>query len=128
MDTNRIVKVYLKMRDKRTALKREYEEADGKLVADMEKLEAQLLKFLNENNMDNVKTPSGIFYKQADVIPQGSDWDAFYAWVKQEDAFDALERRIKKTFIKEYMEQHEGQIPPGVSVYTTYNVRVRRAS
>ena len=46
--------------------------------------------------------------------------------MKQNDAFDALERRIKKTFVSEYMENNGGAIPPGVSVYRQYAVRVRR--
>lgn len=126
MDTAKMVKAFVKLRDARTALKREFEDKDNALKSKQELLESQLLKFLNENEMESVKTPHGTFYRQEELTPTGADWDAFYKWIAQNDAFDALERRIKKTFIKEYMETHSGGIPPGVSVYREYVVRVRR--
>jgi adenosine deaminase len=127
MNTNLMTKAYVNLREARHKLKREFEEQDQKLKAKMERLEAEMLKFLQENNTDSVKTQSGTFYRQEEVTPTGSDWDAFYQWVAKNDAFDALERRIKKTFIKEYMEMHDGAIPPGVSVYREYVARVRRS-
>lgn len=126
MDTTKLAKAYIKLRDARTELKRTYDEQDGALKAKQERLEAEMLKFLNANEMDSVKTAAGTFYRQEEITPTGSDWDAFYKWIADNDAFDALERRIKKTFVREYMETNNGAIPPGVSVYREYVVRVRR--
>lgn len=127
MDNAKMVRVYLKMRDARTALKRQFEEDDTKIKAQMEKLEIAMLRHLQDSNSDSIRTDAGMFYRQEEVTPTGSDWDAFYQWVKDNDAFEALERRIKKTFVREYMETHNGGIPPGVSVYREYVVRVRRS-
>lgn len=127
MDNAKMVRVYLKMRDARTALKRQFEEEDGKIKVQMEKLEIAMLKHLQDSNSDSIRTDAGMFYRQEEITPTGSDWDAFYRWVKDNDAFEALERRIKKTFIKEYAETHNGGIPPGVSVYREFVVRVRRS-
>jgi hypothetical protein len=127
MDNAKMVRAYLKMRDARTALKRQFEEEDGKIRLQMDKLESAMLKHLQETNTDSIRTDAGMFYRQEELTPTGSDWDVFYGWVKENDAFEALERRIKKTFVKEYMETHSGGIPPGVSVYREYVVRVRRS-
>lgn len=126
VDTKRLVNVYLKMRDAKTALTRQFEEEKAKLDGKMELVEQALLKFLNDHKMDSAKAGAATFYRQEEIIPAGSDWDRFYKWVKKEDAFEALEKRIKKTFIKEYMEANDGAIPPGVTVHRTYAVRVRR--
>ena len=127
MDLDQIVRVYVKIRDARAAASKEAKERDAELKDKLSKLEAVLLNHLNETKADSVKTSEGTFYRQEDLIPTGSDWEAFYAWVKENDAFDALERRIKKTFIAEYIEAHDGEIPPGVSVYREHVVRVRRS-
>jgi len=127
MDNLKMVKAYLKLRDARTALKRQFEEQDTALKTKMTRLEAEMLRLLQSTNSDSISTELGIFYRQEEITPTGSDWDAFYKWVAANDAFDALERRIKKTFIKEYLETHEGGIPPGVSVYREYAIRVRRS-
>jgi hypothetical protein len=126
MDTDKLVRVYLKMRDKRTELKRAYEEEDNKLKANMSKIETTLLSFLNDHKMDNSSTKDGSFYREETMIPTGADWEAFYQFVKQEDAFEFLEKRITKKAVKDYMEAHGGTPPPGVSVYREFVCRVRR--
>ena len=122
-----MVKAYIKIRDKRAEIKKAFEEQDKALKEKLELIEGEMLRHMQETGIESIKTAAGTFYKQEDITPTGSDWDAFYTWVKTNDAFDALERRIKKGFIKEYMETHEGGIPPGVSVYREYVVRVRRS-
>lgn len=117
---------YIKIRDKRSEIKKAFDAEDTALKAKLTLLEGAMLQTLNSTNSDSIRTDGGTFYKQEDVTPSGSDWAAFYDWVKQNDAFDALERRIKKTFITEYMEANDGAIPPGVSVYRQFVCRVRR--
>ena len=117
---------YLTLRDFRAVQKKAFETKDKKVKAAMEKIEAELGKRLRESESDSIRTEAGTFYRQVDITPRGDDWQAFYNWVAAEDAFDALERRIKKTFIAEYMEQNNGDLPPGVSVFREYVVRVRK--
>ena len=127
IDLNKVMKVYLRLRDDREELRRNYTEQDNKLKEKQELLETNMLAFLNESKQESSRTVSGTVYKQEDIIPTGSDWERFYDWVKENDAFDALERRIKKGFVAEYMREHEGAPPPGVSVLRKFVVRVRRS-
>ena len=126
-DMNRLTKAYIKLRDTRHEMKKEWEEKDTALKLKMERLEGEMLRFLNDTKQDSAKTAAGIVYRQEEITPTGSDWDLFYDWVAKNNAFDALERRVKKTFVKTYMEEHDGGIPPGISVYREYVVRVRRS-
>jgi hypothetical protein len=128
MDTDRVVKAFLNIRDARTALKREFDEKDSELKIKQEKLATHLLAFLNDNQIDSAvaKKVGATFYRQEKVVPSCADWNALYEFIRAEDAFDALEKRIKVGFVKEYMETHEGALPPGVNVHREYEVRVRR--
>lgn len=127
MDYAKLVEVFLKIRERRSELKREFEAQDEKLKADQAKLEAAMLQHLNAAGLDSARTAQGTFYKQESLKPSASDWVAVYDFIKDNDAFDMLERRIKKDFVKDYMEMNEGVPPPGVSVHREYEVRVRRA-
>jgi hypothetical protein len=127
MDFKKVVSAHVKLRDARAKLKKEFEAADKELKEKQQRLEAVLLNHLNETHADSMKTEAGTFYRQEEITPTGSDWDAFYKWVADNDAFDALERRIKKTFISQYMEANKGGVPPGVSVFREFVVRVRRS-
>jgi hypothetical protein len=127
IDLSQVAETYIKIRDAKHELKKKMEaelaEYDGKL----EKLEGFMLSHLNTHGMDSVRTAGGTFYRQEDIRPNIVDDAAFYAWIKENDAFDALERRVKKTFVTEFMETHEGGLPPpGLNVSREYVVRVRR--
>lgn len=128
LDLGRLTKAHINIRDARAALKKQYDDADVDLKASQERLENAMLDHLNKHGMESVRTEFGTFYKQEDIKPSGSDWQALYDWIKEHDAWDALERRIKKTFVSEYMEAHQGSLPPGVSVHREFVVRVRRPS
>lgn len=127
MNSHELTEEYIRIRERRNALKAQYDEADGALKAQLQHIEGELLRILNESGMDSAKTPAGTFYKQEEITPTGADWDTLYRWIAENDAFEALEKRIKKTFVKEYMAAHDGGIPPGVSVYREFVVRVRRS-
>ncbi len=126
MDLNRAVKAYLNLREAKTQLKRKFDEEEAVLKGKMERLEAEFLRTLNEQGTESMRTLNGTFFRQEEITPTCQDWDALYRWIKQEDAFEALERRVKKTFVKDWMDQHEGTPPPGVNVFREFVVRVRR--
>lgn len=126
IDLDRITRVLLKMRDAREELTRNYEAEKKKIDEQMKTLENVLLNELNTKGLQSFRTSACTVYKEEVLTPTGSDWDAFYRWVAENDGFDFLERRIKRTSIKEYMEANGGAVPPGVSVYREYVARVRR--
>lgn len=127
MDYSKVVEAYLNIRDKRAEMSKEYTTEDDKLKAIQKQLEGVMLGHLNDTGLDSARTPVGTFFRTESLKPSGSDWTALYEWIRENDAFEALERRIKRDFIKEYMETHDGELPPGVSVHREYECRVRRA-
>lgn len=129
IDLNAVVTAYTRMRDARSSLKRDYEAKDNDLKEKMSRLEVVLLRHLNTHGMDAVKTSAGTFYRQEEIKPNITDDSTFYAWIVENDAVsDALERRVKVSFVKDFMENHDGLPPPGVSASRNYVVRVRRSS
>ena len=127
MDLNKLVRVHIKIRDARTKLSEEFKASDAELKASQERIEGELLRTLQEQSVDSMRTEAGTFYRQEEIKPSAYDWDAFYKWIAENDAFDALERRVKKDFVKAYMADQEGGLPPGISVHREYVARVRRA-
>lgn len=128
MDLDKVTRSHLKIRDKRAAIRRKFEEDDEALKSDQRKLEAVMLDHLNSNNLESTRTLHGTFYRQESIKPSAADWSAIWDWAKDNDAPEIFERRLKATFIKEHMEMHDGALPPGVNVHREYEVRVRKAS
>lgn len=126
IDLNKVARAYIKLRNKRAELKSAFDEQDAGLKEKQAQLEAAMLQHFNANNVESVRTTAGTIYRQIDVKPSCQDWQAFYGWVKDHDGFDFLEQRLKKATIKQFMEVHDGALPPGVSVHQEYVVRVRK--
>lgn len=122
----KMARVYVKMRDKKAEIMRLAEEECAAIQTKMSVIEIEMLKILQAQDANSVATEEGTIYRQIDIKPSCADWEIFYDWIKDNDAFDALERRIKKTFIKEYIEQHDDKLPPGVNVIREWKVTVRR--
>ena len=126
MDYTALVTAFRNIRDHKQDLNRAHDAVIKDLDDKLDRLKAVMLEELNRNNGDSVRTSAGTFYRELVVIPTGSDWEKFYEFVKENDAFDALERRIKRTFVTDYMKDHDGAIPPGISVFRKYDVKVRK--
>ena len=122
----RLVKTFIKIRDARAEAKRVWEEQDRELGAKMETIETYMLDVMNKGGIEKFSTGAGTAYRTEKLTPGASDWAAFYAWVREHDAFDFLFKRISGTAVKDYMDQHDGEVPPGVTVYTRYGVAIRR--
>src|SRR4051812_37571294 len=95
IDLGQVTETYSKIRDARAEQKRVFETADKELKRQLEKLEGFMLAHLNTHGMDAVRTEFGTFYRQEDIRPNIVDDEAFYGWIKDNNAFDALERRVK---------------------------------
>jgi hypothetical protein len=122
----RIVKAFLKMRDRRAELKAEFERQDAAIKEQQVRLEGELMKILNEAGGDSLGTEFGTIYRSVDVKASCQDWDALYQFIRENDMFELLEKRVGKNAIKEYMDKHEGRLPPGVSIFKEATVTIRR--
>ncbi len=126
INLGKIMQAHNAIRDARTVKRHAWEAEDAKLEADQNMLKAMLLDHLNQTNSKSVATDYGTAYRTEKIKPSAADWGAVQAWIVEHDAWDLMEKRLKSTFIKSYMDEHDGAIPPGVNVHREYEVSVRR--
>lgn len=126
-DTAAVVRAYRAIRAKRSQIKKAYEAEDNDLKAKLERLEGAMLSHLNDTNSKSQGTDAGIFYKQEEITPSAADWPTIYKWIVENDAFEFLEKRITKTAVKQFMDDHDGSSPPGMNVHREFVVRVRKS-
>lgn len=124
---DKVAETYVKIRDARAEKKRAWEAEDLELKAQLETLDAFLLEKLQSLGVESVRTKHGTVYQSVSIKPSCQDWNGFYAWIAQYEAFDALERRVKKSFIVDYMKDNNDELPPGITVLKEYTVTIRRS-
>src|SRR5688572_25937677 len=102
MQLNELVEKYIKLRDRKTAIKAEYDGKVAEIDGLLDRLEVVLLKTFNETGMESVRTSAGTAYRSLRTSATVADWDAFFAYVKAHEAFDLLERRCSKVTVEQF--------------------------
>ena len=124
---DRLVKVFVKIREAKSAFKKAFEEEmEAKFDGPLRQLQTELKKRLMERHNDGLKTEFGTVYIAETLKVSCQDWGVFHAWIKENDALDFLEQRVKAGEVQTYMEKHQGELPPGLSVFRETEARVRK--
>lgn len=129
INLDRVVQAFNAIKDARTAKRHAWEAEDLALEQDQDKLKVLMLELLNNIGGKSIATDHGTIYRTEKIRPSAADWNTVYAWIVADpERFELLEKRLKATFVKQFMEENDGVIPPGVNVHREYEVAVRRAS
>ena len=133
MDTDRLTAKYIELRDRRAALKKQYEDTDHQLVRLMEGIEGALKQEMHRINARSVNTNHGTVYIGYQESARVADWDSLLDHIQTTERWDLLERRVSKSVVKELMtETRDGGYvnppPPGVDFTRIEKVFIRRKS
>jgi len=128
MDVEKVVSVYLKIRDKKAQLTKEYDAQIAELDAKQGLLEAALLDFCKDNGVENVKATSGTAFKTIKERIWVNDWAAVEVFVYENQAFDLLEHRIAQTAAKTWMKENPDKPIPSAVVDRKFAITVRRGT
>lgn len=126
MDADRAVKVYIKIRDKRSELKKQYEEQDAKLKEQLEAIEQALLETCKATGATSLSTTAGTAFRKTETRYWTSDWERMYKFIEENKALHLLERRIAQNGMKEFLEENPDKLPEGLNVDSRYTITVRR--
>jgi len=123
-----VIGKYIALRDKRSALKKSYVEADAPFVAAMAKCEAWLLAQCNALGTTGFSVKGlGTATKGKTMNVTCKDWVAFEKFAKEKDQLALFERRIARSVLQAYMDAHNSEIPPGLDVMFEQTMTVSRA-
>lgn len=126
LNAEQLVSVYIKMRDKRQQLQREYDEADGKIKEQQDAVTQALLEICKEQGAEGLRTPAGSVFRTVKTRYWSNDWGSMKEFIKEHDAFELLEQRVHQTNMKNFLEEHPDLMPPGMNVDSRYSINVRR--
>ena len=124
---DRLVATYVKIRDKRAELAREYEKQDKHLEDQLELVTHKLLDLCRETGVESMRTSAGTVSRSVSTRFWTSDWASMHEFIREHDALNLLEQRIHQGNLKAFMEANPGEVPKGLNSDSKYTVRVTRA-
>ena len=122
-----VVETYLKLRRKKEAIENETKDKLTDIKAKMTKLESWLMQRADEDGVTSFKTPAGTAFVTTTDFANVADWDAVLTFIKENDAFDMLEKRVSKTAVRAHMDE-TGDVPPGITYGSKIGINVRKAT
>lgn len=123
---DKLVEAYRKLRDKKAQIDKEYKDRIAKIREKQELIENKILKFFEETGLESAKTPHGTAYASTTLNARVASRDDFFQFVDEHEAWELLESRVNKTAVRQYMEEHDGELPPGVDVTMIRKVNIRK--
>jgi len=126
INAEQLVTVYVKMRDARQQLQRDFDEQDGKIKEQQESITQALLELCKETGADGLRTSAGNVFRTIKTRYWTSDFKSLKQFILENDAFELLEQRVHQTNMKNFLEEHPDRMPPGMNIDSKYTITVRR--
>lgn len=125
---DKLVKAYVKIRDKRRELTAEFEKQDAELQESLDLIEKNLLDLFKETGAESLRTEFGTVTRRVSKRYWTNDWHSFYEFLKEHGAVELLEKRIAQTNMSVFLEENPDLLPPGLQIDSRYAVTVKRKS
>lgn len=125
LTVEQVVGTYMKLRRKKEALENQVKEDLADIKAKMTKLESWLMQKADEDGVTSFKTAAGTAFVTTTDFANVADWDAVLTFIKNNEAFDMLEKRVSKTAVRAYMDE-TGEVPPGITYGSKVGINVRK--
>ena len=126
MNAEQLVTIYIKMRDARQKLQKEFDNADGRIKEQQDQVTQALLELCKETGADGLRTTAGNVFKTVKTRYWTSDWGSMKTFIKEHDAMELLEQRVHQTNMKNFLDENPNLMPPGMNIDSRYSVTVRR--
>lgn len=96
------------LRAERLVVQKEYDEKIAEMKKQENAIKEAIIADLRKQGLDKGSGDKCTASISTGVVPQVTDWDRVYAWVKRTGAFEIFEKRISKSAFKERYEAKEG--------------------
>jgi len=122
-----MIAAYIKYRDYKAAKEKALEEELKPYTSAMETIATAVLDLLNTQGSDSIKTDAGTAYVSELDSMKVADRDAFMEFILVTGETQLLNAAVAKDAVRDYMAEHQGQLPPGVEKSSIRKVNFRRS-
>ena len=117
------VEQFSKLRNHKTAAKKEFDKGMERINMALDKLEGEILGALQEQGLENARTELGTCYKITQSSATVKDREVFEAWADETGNRGAMDIRANKKAIRELLD--DGVEVPGVTYSERLTIGVR---
>ncbi|KII34895.1 hypothetical protein NL64_06455 [Pseudomonas fluorescens] len=110
------------LREQKRALEAQVKDIDAALAGN----ETDIIEIADEMGLDRFAVGKLTFSISSQIVGNVEDWDAVHAYIKKNDAFYLLQRRLSNAPYKEILDS--GDSLPGVVPFTKRSLNMRKSA
>ena len=118
---DKVIETYITLRQQKEQVENETKDRVAALKEKMGKLESWIMAKSDETGVTSFKSPHGTAFLNTTDFASVADWDAVLGFIKDNDAYDMLERRVSRNAVRSYIDAN-GSVPAGVNFGTKVSV------
>lgn len=127
MKASELVGAYIKLRNRKAALKADYDKQVAQVDGALGRIEAVLMAAFQKAGLDSISTADGTAYVSTRTSATVADRDAFlHSFVIPNEAWEFLENRVSKGAVDAFVAEH-GDLPPGINYRRDRVINVRKS-
>jgi hypothetical protein len=115
----------MKLREQKRGIEAKVKEEVSVITAKMAKLEAYLKQCMDDQGLTSFKSDYGTAFLTTTDYANVADWDATLNFIRDNNAYDMLEKRVSKMAVRGYIETTKA-VPPGINYGTKLEVNIRK--
>lgn len=85
-----------------------------------------IIDMMTEQNVNSVSTSHGTVSRSIRDRYWTNDWAIMHQYILEHGAVDLLEKRVHQTNMKEWIDAHPDDYPPGLNVDREYSITIRK--
>jgi hypothetical protein len=124
--TEDLVSAYIGIRDQIAEVKRQADEEVANLTEHLDAISEKLLTLCKELDANSINTNKGTVIKSVKSKFWTNDWPSMYDFIRENSAFELLEKRLHQSNMKSFLEENPEAHPPGLNIERKYAITVRR--
>jgi hypothetical protein len=117
---------YIQLRDWKQETDRAHKAEMARADQVLNKMEARMLQMMQAQGVESVRTPHGTAYQSTKMYVGVADWDIALDFIRKNELWNMLEKRVSKTAVDQYKEVHD-DVPPGLNIRQELTVNFRRS-
>jgi len=120
-----MVQKYIQLRDQKAVLKAAFDKDTDAINAALAKCESYFAGQMAKLGLESLPTEFGVPYKSTRTSCTVADGEAFFAFCRDNDAWELLDKRAAKSAVEAYRNEHD-DLPPGLNWREEIVINVRR--
>jgi hypothetical protein len=124
--TEDLVSAYIQIRDQIADVKKRADEQVAELTQHLDAISEELQSICKVQGANSISTSKGTVIRTVKSKFWTNDWPSMYDFIRENAAFELLEKRLHQSNMKTFLEENPEAHPPGLNIEREFVVTVRR--